>query len=209
MPTPNEKLAESLDVLEALQQGNQRVFRSDDLSRVHRERLVENGFLQEVMKGWLISSRPDTEAGESTPWHASFWEFCARYCDERFGEQWHLSPEQSVLLHGERTVIPDQLVVHSPKGMNNDIKLLFGTTLYDLKVAEMPATAAFWTSSNAGRDWRTTFCSRPRPATSCPAMSLAWSRDEKAGSHGLIRPVFASKSPEATMTCARVWSRRV
>ena len=142
MPTPNEKLAESLDVLEALQQGNRRVFRSDDLSRVHRERLVENGFLQEVMKGWLISSRPDTEAGESTPWHASFWEFCARYCDERFGEQWHLSPEQSVLLHGERTVIPDQLVVHSPKGMNNDIKLLFGTTLYDLKIAEMPATAA-------------------------------------------------------------------
>ncbi len=142
MPSPNEKLAESLDVLEALQQGNRRVFRSEDLSRVHRERLVENGFLQEVMKGWLISSSPDSEAGESTPWHASFWEFCARYCDERFGEQWHLSPEQSLLLHGERTVIPDQLVVHSPKAMNNDIKLLFGTTLYDLKVAEMPAAAA-------------------------------------------------------------------
>ena len=142
MPSPNEKLAESLDVLEALQQDNQRVFRSDDLSRVHRERLVENGFLQEVMKGWLISSSPEARAGESTPWHASFWEFCARYCDERFGEQWHLSPEQSLFLHGERTVIPDQLVVHSPKATNNDINLLFGTTLYDLKVVEMPATAA-------------------------------------------------------------------
>ena len=142
MPSPNEKLAESLDVLEALQQDNQRVFRSDDLSRVHRERLVENGFLQEVMKGWLISSSPEARAGESTPWHASFWEFCARYCDERFGEQWHLSPAQSLFLHGERTVIPDQLVVHSPKATNNDINLLFGTTLYDLKVVEMPATAA-------------------------------------------------------------------
>ncbi len=142
MPSPNEKLAESLDVLEVLQQGNRRVFRSDDLSRVHRERLVENGFLQEVMKGWLISSSPDSEPGESTPWHASFWEFCARYGDERFGEQWHLSPEQSLFLHGERTVIPDQLVVHSPKATNNDISLLFGTTLYDLKVAEMPATGA-------------------------------------------------------------------
>jgi fido (protein-threonine AMPylation protein) len=142
MSSPNEKLAESLDELKALQQGNRRVFRSDDLSRVHRERLVENGFLQEVMKGWLISSSPDSQVGESTPWHASFWEFCARYCDERFGEQWHLSPEQSLFLHGERTIIPDQLVVHSPKAMNNDIKLLFGTTLYDLKVAEMPATAA-------------------------------------------------------------------
>src|SRR5207247_525269 len=67
---------------------------------------------------------------------------CARYCDERFGDQWHLSPEQSLFLHGERTVIPDQLVVHSPKATNNDIKLLFGTTLYDLKVAEMPPPAA-------------------------------------------------------------------
>jgi fido (protein-threonine AMPylation protein) len=142
MSSPNEKLAESLDALKALQEGNRCVFRSDDLSRVHRERLVESGFLQEVMKGWLISSSPDSRAGESTPWHASFWEFCARYCDERFGEQWHLSPEQSLFLHGERTVIPDQLVVHSPKATNNDINLLFGTTLYDLKVAEMPATAA-------------------------------------------------------------------
>jgi hypothetical protein len=142
MPSPNEKLAESLEVLEALQQGNRRVFRSDDLSRVHRERLVENAFLQEVMKGWLISSSPDAQPGESTPWHASFWEFCARYCDERFGEQWHLSPEQSLFLHGERTVIPDQLVVHSPKATNNDVQLLFGTTLYDLKVAEMPAPTA-------------------------------------------------------------------
>src|SRR5258708_8432069 len=142
MPSPNEKLAESLDMLEALQQGNRRVFRSDDLSRVHRERLVENRFLQEVMKVWLIASSPDSEPGESTPWHASFWEFCARYCDERFGDKWHLSPEQSLFLQGERTVIPDQLVVHSPKATNNDINLLFGTTLYDLKVAEMPATAA-------------------------------------------------------------------
>src|SRR6267154_16666 len=53
-----------------------------------------------------------------------------------------VSSEQSLFLHGERTVIPDQLVVHSPKATNNDIKLLFGTTLYDLKVAEMPATGA-------------------------------------------------------------------
>src|SRR5882762_6952606 len=68
MPSPNEKLAESLGVLKELQQGNRRVFRSDDLSRLHRERLVENGFLQEVMKGWLISSSPDAQVGESTPW---------------------------------------------------------------------------------------------------------------------------------------------
>jgi fido (protein-threonine AMPylation protein) len=142
MAAPNQKLAESLDVFKALQAGGgRRAFRSDELSRVHRERLVENGFLQEVMKGWVISSSPGARAGDSTPWYASFWEFCARYCDERFGGEWHLSPEQSLWLHGERTVIPDQVVVNSPKGANNEIKLLFGTSLYDLKVAAMPAAA--------------------------------------------------------------------
>jgi len=143
MAAPNEKLAESLDVLKALQEGGRRVFRSDEFSRVHRERLVENGFVQDVMKGWLISSSPSpsARAGDSTPWHASFWEFCSRYCDDRFGGEWHLSAEQSLWLHGERTVIPEQVVVNSPKGTNNTINLLFGASLYDLKVPEMPAAA--------------------------------------------------------------------
>jgi hypothetical protein len=72
MATPNEKLAESLSALKALQESGRRVFRSDDFSRVHRERLVENGFLLEVMKGWLISSSPGARGGDSTPWYASF-----------------------------------------------------------------------------------------------------------------------------------------
>src|SRR5262245_17536764 len=102
MAAPNERLAESLNILKDLQADGRRVFRSEDFSRVHRERLVENGFLQEVMKGWLISSSPSARAGDSTPWDASFWEFCARYGAERFGDQWNLSQEQSLVLHGER-----------------------------------------------------------------------------------------------------------
>jgi len=120
-------------VLHGLQKDGRRVFESKELSRVHRERLVHNGFLQEVMKGWLISSGPAARDGDSTPWYASFWEFCARYCEARFGKNWHLSPEQSLLLHAENTVIPAQVVIHSPKGTNNKIDLLFGTSLYDLK----------------------------------------------------------------------------
>ncbi|MBZ5499878.1 MAG: Fic family protein [Acidobacteriia bacterium] len=141
MAAPNEKLADSLDVLKALQEKGRRVFRSDDLSRIHRERLVANGFLQEVMKGWLVSTGPGARPGDSTPWYASFWEFCARYCRERFGGEWFLSAEQSLWLHGEKTVIPQQVVVCSPKGTNHAIELLFGTSLYDLKVPVMPASA--------------------------------------------------------------------
>ena len=139
--TPNEKLAASLTALRRLQRGGRRVFRSNELSRVHRERLLQNGFVEEVIKGWLISSSPGTRAGDSTPWYASFWEFCARYCEARFRGQWHLSPEQSLLLHSENTVIPAQAVINSPKGTNNKIELRFGTSLYDLKESQMPPAA--------------------------------------------------------------------
>ena len=139
MATPNEKLAASLSVLQQLQKDGRRVFQSSELSRVHRDRLLKHGFLLAVMKGWLISSSPGAQAGDSTPWFASFWEFCARYCNERFEEDWHLSPEQSLLLHAENTIIPSQVIVYSPKGHNNTVELLFRTSLYDLKVPQLPS----------------------------------------------------------------------
>jgi len=141
MATPHEKLAASLAQLETLQKGGRRVFRSKELTRVDRERLVRNGFLREVMKGWLISSSPGADPSDTTPWFASFWEFCVLYCAERFGDQWHLSPEQSLLLHAENTVIPKQLIIYTPKGSNNTVELLFGTSLYDLKQKRMPPKA--------------------------------------------------------------------
>jgi hypothetical protein len=141
MLKPNEKLAGSLAELHDLQKSGRRVFRSRELSRTHRERLLRNGFLREVIKGWLMSSSPSAREGDSTPWYASFWEFCAGYCQDRFDDAWHLSPEQSVLLHAQNTVIPTQVVIYSRKGMNHTMKLLFGTSIYDLKQPEMPPAA--------------------------------------------------------------------
>lgn len=138
MAAPPEKLATSLSVLHSLQATGRRVYKSEEFTRVHRERLLRHGFLKDVIKGWLISSSPDTTPGDSTPWFASFWEFCARYCNERFADDWHLSPEQSLLLHAENTVIPAQVIVYSTKGTNNTVGLPFGTSLYDLKQSQMP-----------------------------------------------------------------------
>src|SRR5438552_64465 len=141
MPQPHEKLADSLSALQELQKSGHRVIHSRELSRTHRERLVANGFLQPVTKGWWISSSPGARPGDSTPWYASFWEFCARYCADRFGDEWHLSPEQSLLLLAENSVIPRQIVVYTPKGTNHNLELPFGTSLYDLKTTEMPTAA--------------------------------------------------------------------
>lgn len=132
MATPGEKLAASLALLEQLQEEGRRVFRSGEFTRVHRERLVQTGFLREVMKGWLISSSPETALGDTSPWYATFWEFCAAYCTSRFEQEWHLSPEQSLFLHAENTIIPQQVIIHTPRGTNNSVELLFGTSLYDL-----------------------------------------------------------------------------
>src|ERR1700722_14432916 len=133
MSTPNEKLAESMAQLEKLQAEGRRVFRSQELSRVHRERLLHARFLQQVVRGWLMSSSLGTAPGDSTPWFASFWEFCARYCEERFSNDWHLSPEQSLIFSTKTREIRPQVIIYSPKGANNSTALLFGTSLYDLK----------------------------------------------------------------------------
>ena len=136
MATPFEKLAQSLEQLRMLQ--NEKgiaVIRAKDLTRTHKERLVSNGFLQEVIKGWYISTRPDEKEGNTTSWFMSFWYFASVYLNTRFGKDWCLSPEQSLSLHSGNSSVPSQLLIRSPKAQNNVIVLLHGTSFFDLKLA--------------------------------------------------------------------------
>ncbi len=136
MATPSEKLAQSLQILHRLQNANgAAAIRARDLTRTHRERLLANGFLREVIKGWYIPSRPDEVKGESTTWYASFWRFAAVYLETRFSKNWSLSPEQSLSLHGGNWTVPKQLVVRSPKARNKITPLPHGTSLLDLRAA--------------------------------------------------------------------------
>ncbi|MCK6451608.1 MAG: Fic family protein [Alphaproteobacteria bacterium] len=137
MARPNEKLAASLAELRELQRDGRRVFQSKELPRTHRERLLRLGFLRPIMKGWLVSSSPTVDEGDSTPWFASFWEFCGRYCAVRFGHHWQLSAEQSLLLHAENSAVPTQVMVYSPQGSQNATRLPFETSLYDHKDNEV------------------------------------------------------------------------
>src|SRR5436190_2361848 len=138
MATPHAKLADSLGALKALQDRGVVAIRATDLKRTDRERLMRSGFLREVMKGWYISARPDEKTGEITAWYASFWDFCAAYLRERFGDDWSISPEQSLMLHAGNRMVPQQLLVRSPKGGNKPIQLLHGTSLFDIR-ASLPA----------------------------------------------------------------------
>jgi hypothetical protein len=137
MAAPPEKLAESLADLKALQDQGQAAIRASDMTCTHRERLLKNGFIREVMKGWYVSTRPDEPAGESTSWYASFWPFCAAYLNDRFGDDWCLSPEQSLSLHTGNWTVPKQLLVRARKGGNKPTALLFDTSIFDLRL-ELP-----------------------------------------------------------------------
>ena len=136
MASPSEHLAKSLERLQQLQSENgAAAIRSKDLPRADRERLVKNGFLQEVMKGWYVPARPDETRGESTAWYASYWEFCAAYFAERFGTDWNLSPAQSLALHAGNRTVPQQLIVHAVKGWNNVVNLPHNTSMLDVRAS--------------------------------------------------------------------------
>jgi Fic/DOC family len=136
LATPAEKLAQSLEALGKLQTADTgAAIRARDLSRTHRERLRSSGFIQEVLRGWYIPSRPDEAEGESTAWYASFWRFCAAYLTQRFRSEWCLSPEQSLSLHAGNWTVPRQLIVRSPRARNRVTNLPHRTSLLDLRAA--------------------------------------------------------------------------
>lgn len=138
MTTPSEKLAASLAALKSLQDQRIVAIRAKYLTRTHRERLLKTGFIIEVMKGWYMPARPNEPAGESTTWYTGFWKFCLEYLNERFGAQWCLSPEHSLSLHTGNWTVPKQLLVRSPKAGNKPTQLLFGTSVFDVRL-ELPA----------------------------------------------------------------------
>ncbi len=64
-------------------------------------------------------------------------EFVAGYAQERFGNRWHVNPEQSVLLSsGERT-IPKQVQLWATEGTNQTVELLHGCSLFIYKAAKL------------------------------------------------------------------------
>ncbi|MEM9574254.1 MAG: Fic family protein [Pseudomonadota bacterium] len=142
MATPQEKLAEALQALKAHQDEGRVAIKSSHLSRDARERLVRAGFLTQVIKGWYIPSRPDDVGdGETTAWYASFWDFCAAYFQARFGDEWSLSPEQSVLIHAGNRTVPKQLMIRAPRARNKTTALIHDTGIVEIR-AQIAAGSA-------------------------------------------------------------------
>jgi len=137
VPTQQERLASALRALKSLQERGIQAIPGPELSRADREVSLRAGFLKEVIRGWYTPTRPDEAKGETTAWYASMREFIASYARKRFGERWHVNPEQSLLLRsGERTV-PKQVQIWAAEGTNQTVQLLDGCSLFIYKAAKL------------------------------------------------------------------------
>ncbi|HYM93164.1 MAG TPA: Fic family protein, partial [Chitinophagaceae bacterium] len=118
--------------------------KSTELSRVHRERLLKNGYLKEVTKGWYIATPSHEHPGDSTSWYASYWHFCAAYLANRYGEDYFISPEQSLQIHTGNWTVPQQLIIRSIRNANHSTPLPYETSLWHWK-SPIPKAAKFIT----------------------------------------------------------------
>ncbi len=134
MATPQQLLADSLEELHRLQDSDPHIVirGTEQLSRTHLKRLIDNGWLQEVMKGWYVPSHPGSE-GDTTVWYTSYWHFIRAYAESKFGSDWCLSPEMSLDIHSGKTTVPTQLIIKSPKANNNLVGLPYGHSLLTLR----------------------------------------------------------------------------
>lgn len=132
-------MAESLERLHYLQQQNPNIVikGTTQLSRVHLKRLLDNGWLKEVLKGWYIPSRPGSE-GDTTVWYTSYWHFVKVYLQSRYDDDWIVMPDQSLDIHSGKTTVPVQLIIKSPKASNTIVNLPYGHSILPLK-GDIPA----------------------------------------------------------------------
>ena len=127
MSTQSEKLADALETLhkEAVDQ----IIRSDRLDRSERELLLRTGFVEQIIRGWLLVTHPNYPPGATVPWFSAYWAFVSQYLEDRFGSEYCLSAEESVKRHVESPVIPRQIIVAVKARDNNLITLLRDTSL--------------------------------------------------------------------------------
>ncbi len=125
----HQKLAEALKILKRLQSKQGGVVQAGDLKDGHRALLVDEGFLQPVIKGWYICTYPRDREGDSTAWYVSYWAFLAGYLGERFGKRYCLNAEASLMLHTGSTLVPPQMVIVCPEGGTSAVTLPFGSSL--------------------------------------------------------------------------------
>lgn len=127
-------LTNSLSKLKEIQdKENTTVIKSNQLSRIHLNRLIDNNFLLPIIKGWYIISNPNVKIGDTNIWYASYRQFISKYSNDRYKQDWCLSAEQSIFIYSGSTIVPKQIIIKSTKGNNTVVHLPNSSSILSLK----------------------------------------------------------------------------
>jgi fido (protein-threonine AMPylation protein) len=124
---PQQVLVEALRAAKATAKVG--IVRSSLIARKHREILVKENCLTEIISGWYLLTSPEG-GGSSSAWFGGVWAFLKQYLSERFGRNgFCLSAESSFNLHTGDTTIPKQIVILTQKASNTNIDLPHDTSV--------------------------------------------------------------------------------
>ena len=124
--TEQQKLAKALTELHSVLGSEQGVVRGKQIKNSTRLLLLERGYLREILKGWYFVSDPLAEPRDTTPFYANYWEYLASYLTERFGTDYCLTAEHSLLRHAQHNVVPKQVNVMLAVNQSQAQELAFG-----------------------------------------------------------------------------------
>ncbi len=128
MTQQRQDLGDTLERIRAAAQDD--LIRSQDMSRMDRERAQAAGWLHPIIKGWyMVGSEASARPGNTVLWFSHFWPFVRRYLDERFGDGYCLNAEASLDLHVGTTMVPAQLIVMTREGGAHTIQLPQGISI--------------------------------------------------------------------------------
>ncbi len=125
----NQLLSNALKELHQLQKKGS-IFKSSDFTGKNMSYLKKAGYIKPVIRGWYYQSHPADSEGDTTAWYSGYWEFVAKYLDERFGDDYCLNPEISLLIHTRYSIIPKQIVVVTRKSSTAKVALPCNNSLF-------------------------------------------------------------------------------
>lgn len=123
------KLANALTALHTVVGADGGVVKGSQLPNAARALLVKKGFLREILKGWYFVADPFSEPGDTTPFYANFWDYLSSYLKDRFGSDYRLNAEQSVMRHAFCNTVPAQVSVMVRRKMSQMQPLIHGHSI--------------------------------------------------------------------------------
>ena len=112
------------------------IFQAEELGAKHVKRLVEGGYLREIIEGWFYLPYDRTEEDESE-FYMFYWPFVVAYLNSKYFDDWSLGADDSLLFLSGNGVIPRQLVIRSQFAGGTVWKLPLGLELLEVG-AEIP-----------------------------------------------------------------------